>query len=588
MSQLETRRKNIVVDVIQTMRFRQLEKLLLMGVVCLVAGGGPAPAQQPAPAQEPAPAQDLSVRQALLADRYERLEMVAARLAELSAGTDPQRARRLREAIALSREHDVVLRFEETVRLLETERLASAVRNQGALQGELQQLLDLLLKDNRRTDIESEQRRIRRYLREIGKLIRWQKGIRARTEADDQLEALQRDQAKAARQTDQLGGKIEDAEGPPAAQSGASNELPDDGVQPPGQGGSPQDPAETESPPTNPRADAESDAGSDTQEPPTPSFGAPAESAPPAESPSQTPSKQGPSGEPQSSEGSAGEEANDPSAEPIQRASSKLRAAAERMQRAQEQLERANRDGAAQEQRQAVRQLEEARAELERVLRQLREEERERSLTMLAARFRKMLEAQVKVYEGTLLVAEVSPEDRDHRHEIEAARLSRKESLIVRDADKALLLLREEGSSVAFPETVLQMREDMQQVTNRLGEVQVGVITQGLEQDIIEALEEAVAALETALKELEEEQSRSGEMPSAGQSPEPALVNKIAELKMIRSLQLRINRRTQRYGEMVDGEQASSADLVEALQDLGQRQERVYRATKDLSLGRND
>ena len=258
------------------------------------------------------------------------------------------------------------------------------------------------------------------------------------------------------------------------------------------------------------------------------------------------------------------------------------------MQKAQEQLERANRDGATQQQRQALRQLEEARAELERVLRQLREEERERSLTMLAARFRKMLEAQVKVYEGTLLLAEVSPDDRDHRHEIEAARLSRKESLIVRDADKALLLLREEGSSVAFPETVLQMREDMQQVTGRLGEVQVGIITQGLEQDIIEALEEAVAALEMALKELEEEQAQSGDMPPAGQPNEPALVNKIAELKMIRSLQLRINRRTRRYGNMVDGQQASSADLVEALQDLGQRQERVYRAARDLALGRND
>ena len=37
----------------------------------------------------------------------------------------------------------------------------------------------------------------------------------------------------------------------------------------------------------------------------------------------------------------------------------------------------------------ALEQLEQAKAELERVLRQLREEEMERTLTMLAARFRK-------------------------------------------------------------------------------------------------------------------------------------------------------------------------------------------------------
>ena len=567
--------------VIQTARFDPRKRWFFVGVVCVIVWGGAVAAQEPASAESPALAQDLSVRQALLADRYERLEMVAARLAELSAGTDPQRARRLREAIALSREHDMALRFEETVRLLEAERLASAVRNQGALQGELQQLLDLLLKDNRQTDIESEQRRIRRYLREIGKLIRWQKGIRARTEADDQFEALQRDQAEAARQTDQLGGQIEEAEGSAAADLGASGEGPDDN-RASGQGDPPKDPKETEPSPTAPPADGDSDTGSDNREP------RPDDSGAGGESPSEGAAGEEASDQPSGAEGSSGEAANESSAEPIERASSKLRRAAEKMQGAQEKLEQANREGASQKQREAVKQLEEARAELERVLRQLREEERERALTMLVARFRKMLEAQVKVYEGTLLLAEVSLENRDHRHEIEAARLSRKESLIVRDADKALLLLQEEGSSVAFPETILQMREDMQQVTGRLGEVAVGPITQGLEQDIIEALEEAVAALETALKELEEEQAESGGMPSAGQSAEPALVNKIAELKMIRSLQLRINRRTQRYGKMVDGEQARSADVVEALQDLGQRQERVYRAAKDLALGRND
>ena len=581
MNGLETRGKNMGECVIQTTRFQHQKKWLFVGIVCVVAWRGSVSAQEPASAEPPALAQDLSVRQALLADRYERLEMVAARLAELSAGTDPQRARRLREAIALSREHDMALRFEETVRLLEAERLASAVRNQGALQGELQQLLDLLLKDNRQSDIESEQRRIRRYLREIGKLIRWQKGIRARTEADDQLESLQADQAEAARQTDQLGGQIEEAEGSAAADLGASGEGPDDN-RASGQGDPPKDPKETEPSPTAPPADGDSDTGSDNREP------RPDDSGAGGESPSEGASGEEASDQPSGAEGSSGEEANESSAEPIERASSKLRRAAEKMQGAQEKLEQANREGASQKQREAVKQLEEARAELERVLRQLREEERERALTMLVARFRKMLEAQVKVYEGTLLLAEVSLENRDHRHEIEAARLSRKESLIVRDADKALLLLQEEGSSVAFPETILQMREDMQQVTGRLGEVEVGPITQGLEQDIIEALEEAAAALETALKELEEEQAKSGGMPSAGQSAEPALVNKIAELKMIRSLQLRINRRTQRYGKMVDGEQARSADVVEALQDLGQRQERVYRAAKDLALGRND
>jgi hypothetical protein len=149
-------------------------------------------------------------------------------------------------------------------------------------------------------------------------------------------------------------------------------------------------------------------------------------------------------------------------------------------------------------------------------------------------------------------------------------------------------LLREEGSSVAFPEAVEQMRDDMRQVAERLAEVKVGSITQALEQDIIAALEETIQAFEKAMKDLEKKRTPPGQPAMAGQPPEPPLVNKLAELRMIRSLQLRINVRTQRYGKMIEGEQAETADLISALQDLAEKQQRVYRATADLEQGRND
>src|SRR5262245_27643998 len=66
------------------------------------------------PANKPkSPATDeLSVDEARLADRFKRLEEVIGRLAELSASSDPRRAKLLREAIAQSREQDVSTRFE--------------------------------------------------------------------------------------------------------------------------------------------------------------------------------------------------------------------------------------------------------------------------------------------------------------------------------------------------------------------------------------------------------------------------------------------------------------------------------------------
>src|ERR1700754_1783780 len=136
------------------------------------------------PAAKPkSPAADqLSVEQARLADRFKRLEEVIGRLAELSAPTDPRRAKLLREAIAQSREQDVNTRFESVVKLLQDERLSAAATNQTELQKELDNLLNLLLKADRDNELNSQRDRVKQYLKEVSRLIREQKSVRARTE----------------------------------------------------------------------------------------------------------------------------------------------------------------------------------------------------------------------------------------------------------------------------------------------------------------------------------------------------------------------------------------------------------------------
>jgi hypothetical protein len=257
------------------------------------------------------------------------------------------------------------------------------------------------------------------------------------------------------------------------------------------------------------------------------------------------------------------------------------------MQQAQQKLEEAEREGAIEEQQQALDALEQAKAELEKILRQLREEEIERMLVMLEARFRQMLEAQLEVYEGTLRLAKVPAESRDQDDEIEAGRLSRKESAIVLEADKALNLLRADGSSVAFPEAVEQMRGDMQQVADRLRQVDVGELTQGIEQDIIRSLEEMLDALEKAIAEMENNRQQPSQQQQAGEPVDPALVDKLAELRLIRSLQMRVNNRTDLYAKLIEEEPSRRAGVLEQLDELANRQQRIYKATHDLHLGKN-
>jgi hypothetical protein len=232
--------------------------------------------------------------------------------------------------------------------------------------------------------------------------------------------------------------------------------------------------------------------------------------------------------------------------------------------------------------------LELAKAKLEDILRQLREEEMQRTLAMLEARFRKMLEMQIEVHDGTKLLADQAAGERDRNDEIEAGRLSRKEGLIVVEVDAALVLLKEEGSSVAFPEAVGQMREDMEQVVQRLSQAKADEITVAIEEEIIAALEEMIAALQKAQKDQEEKQQQQ-QQQQQGESQEPPLVDALAELKMIRSLQMRVNNRTARYAKMVEGEegQADKAELIEALQKLSERETRIFKTTRDIVLEKN-
>ena len=258
------------------------------------------------------------------------------------------------------------------------------------------------------------------------------------------------------------------------------------------------------------------------------------------------------------------------------------------MDRAIEELKKNNKAKASDKQDKAIAELMKAKEKLEEILRQLREEERELVLAQLEARFRDMLLKQEGVNNGTLAIHAVPVDTRTDRHRNRAVEIARNEDEISLLAAKALTLFREEGSSVAFPEAIEQIREDMLTVARRLERVEVGEITQNIEQDIVEGLKEIIEALQKELeKQKDKKQQQQQQQQEQQQQQQQGLVNKLAELKMLRSLQYRVNRRTRQLGRTVDGEQAIDLDVVSQLKQLSDRQAKVQKATYDLSTGKN-
>jgi len=572
--------------------------LLALGPATALAAADEAPAKPAAAAKTDAPpspgagaSDKLSIEQQQIGDRFKRFEEVLLRMAELSAATDPRRSALLRRAVAQGKDRLIGVQLDTLVELLKKDQLARALENQTSLEQDLQALLDLLMSENRAKRLESEKARIREYLRRLGAIINQQKGIQGRTAGGGEPKELSGEQARLADRTGDLAKDVKANEeetakpGEPAAKK--------DGPQPREKTSGQKSAAEK-----GPEGKGTRDGPSGKQDSPQPKSGAKEASGGQAPPKGQTQPKgqaqgqakgQGakqarPGGEDQQQGESSEGQSQSPEAQDHP-ARQRLEAAQNRMREAEEKLKQAEREGAVEKQEEAIRELEQARAALEEILRQLREEELQRMLTTLEARFTKMLQMQREVLDGTVRLDKIPKAERTHEHEIQSGRLSSKEAEIDLEAEKALTLLREDGTAMAFPEALGQVRQDIQDVVQRLAAAKIDQVTQGVEQDIVAALEEMLQALKKALKD--REKKRQSPMGMPGEPQEPPLVDALAELRMIRTLQLRVNLRTERYSKLIQGEQAEQPELLEALKGLAERQERIFRITRDLNLGKN-
>jgi hypothetical protein len=224
---------------------------------------------------------------------------------------------------------------------------------------------------------------------------------------------------------------------------------------------------------------------------------------------------------------------------------------------------------------------------------QLREEEFERSLADLESRLRRMLEMQNRVLDqSNRLVNSTPASGEDRQMEIQASKLAIDERKILMEGQKALLLLQDEGSSMAFPEAVQQMNEDIAWVVDAFSAAKINASTIGTQEEIVAALEEMIESLTETQKKMEEKKKAKDGKPQGGGGggdEEQPLVDALAELRLIKTLQLRINGRTQRLAKdagQIDDPTGTveDASIREQLRELAERQDKIQGVTRDILL----
>lgn len=254
--------------------------------------------------------------------------------------------------------------------------------------------------------------------------------------------------------------------------------------------------------------------------------------------------------------------------------------AEEHMEDAAEDLDKESPDDATKDQELALKELEKSQEALEELLNQLRKEERAEMLKDLEVRFRELASKQRALNTSTIEVDQIGRDKFTRAEELKLADLSVKQNALGEQAAGCVHILDEEGTTIAFPRIVDQITADMKQVAQRLGELQSGELTQTIQREILDTLEQML----DAIKKLQQENQQppgGGGGGGANKENQP-LLPKSAELKLLRSSQQRVNQRTTAIETARQAGSEAPPSLQRSLSAVSLRQQQCQKIAREI------
>ncbi|MDR0869361.1 MAG: hypothetical protein LBN39_01065 [Planctomycetaceae bacterium] len=514
-------------------------------------------------------AQELSDKQKVLADRYSQLEQILFRMSEATASSNPPQAVLLKKVLQAGKEKLVTLRLGQITGILERKQFTDALTGQESVEKDLLELLKLWENADREQKRTADKEQIKEFLRNLEEIIHQEKNLKTKTTQEDEkkITPLEKEQKDVRKNAETLRDKIARSENSEKKNQESGEKSQDKEEQK-------SEEQKSEEQKTEERKIGEQKQGEQKDRE------------------QKDGDKQQKNGEKQ--EEKSGENEEQKADTPTQQAMQK---ALQRMKQAEEKLNKAEKSGALEEQEEAVAELQRVKAELEKILRQLREEELLQTLEKLEARFKRMLtvEQGIRTKTETLSNDKAEDETAKRQRQIQSGQLAADQITVMDDADAAMILLREDGTAQALAESLLQARFDMEDAKNRLEKTELNTDTLDVEDAVISALKEMLEAVQLAIKEAEKRQEREknkpGGSPNSKNDVEP-LIQLLSELKMIRSMQQRVNDRTERYDRQIEEKrQQPNPDwgtLPQNVDELARQQNRITRILHDLKVGKTE
>jgi|GEM_PF-562408 len=244
---------------------------------------------------------------------------------------------------------------------------------------------------------------------------------------------------------------------------------------------------------------------------------------------------------------------------------------------AAERFEQDQGEEGVQKQAEALEKLEQAKQDLEQQLEQMRREQQEQMLAALESRMRAMLSRQVEVNKATRRLSELGVDNWDRKDQNQLGEVVEKQRWVSTQADEALFILKEEGSTVVLPPLIEQVRDDASYVADQLAVTDVGRPILLAQEDLELVLRDIIDAVVRQQEELQE----GGEGGGGGSGNSPLLPGS-AELKLLRACQVRINNTTEKLAVEVELNNGDAKPIEPALQRLADKQKDVSEMARNM------
>lgn len=263
--------------------------------------------------------------------------------------------------------------------------------------------------------------------------------------------------------------------------------------------------------------------------------------------------------------------------------SENVEAAVPNQQAAAQSLQAGAAGAASQQQQDAIERLEQAQQAMAEAMEQLRNEMQDEVLRAMEERFTEMLTRQQELSKRTRAADRLAQDRLTEDDALPRAVKNRCEQIaagereLAGEAEEALRLLTDEGSTAVFPALTEMLRDDLLTVADRLEAFRSGPSTQALQADIEKLLEDLIESLGQQLEQNESQES------SQSSESEASLVPMSAEFKLLLTLQKRVNGRTLELDERVPAADRGSDEARVEAADIAGKQKQVREMTRELA-----